>query len=119
MNQELLHTELQQLRLKIQTLEQNLHKSIGLLAQIAQDVGNKEFYSIQEFSSKTGLKAGTLKNYCLNGKLKATQVDNKGKWMIHKNELDRLRKEAFSNHFNENHNDTRRNNLITKGKNRT
>lgn len=109
---ELLHTETQQLRLKVQSLEQKLDQLLSLQLSIAEEVSKKQFYSIQEFSKLTGLKPVTVKKYCLEGILKATQAIDGGKWMIYKTEVDRLKQQAAENHFNERKHTTRRNNLI-------
>lgn len=109
---ELLHSETQQLRIKVQSLEQKLDQLLTLQLRIAEEVSQKQFYSIQEFSILTGLKPTTVKNYCLQGILKATQAIDGGKWMIYRAEVERLKAQAAENHFNERKHTTRRDNLV-------
>lgn len=114
MNLELLHTELQQLRLKVQNQDDKFDQFLSLMQRIAEEVGTKQFYSIQEFSKLTGLKPTTIKNYCMEGILKATQAIDGGKWMIYKSEIERLKKQAQENHFNERKCTTKRDNVLRK-----
>lgn len=109
---ELLHTETQQLRLKVQSLEQKLDQLLALQLHIAEEVSQKQFYSVQEFSKLTGLKCATVKNYCLQGLLKATQATDGGKWLIAKTEYERLKKQATENHYNTHKQSTRRDNVL-------
>jgi glucan phosphorylase len=100
MNPELLHTELQQLRMKVQSQDKLLADMHALMQQVALQVSSKDFYSVEEFSQKTGLKPSTVKKYCIEGLLKATQASTGSKWMIECSEVERLRKQAEENLFN-------------------
>lgn len=112
MNPELLHTELQQLRLKVQEQDKTLGQFYSLLQRIADEVSTKQFYTIPEFSRLTGLAQSTIKEYCLQGLLKATQASTGGKWLIYHAELQRLRDQAQENHFTERKQTRRRNTLV-------
>ncbi|AHM62337.1 hypothetical protein D770_20440 [Flammeovirgaceae bacterium 311] len=112
MNAELLHTELQQLRLKVQEQDKMLGQFYTLLQRIADEVSTKQFYTIPEFAKLTGLSKSAVQHYCLEGILKATQPTTGGKWMIYHSELERLREQAQENHFNERKQTTRRNTVL-------
>jgi excisionase family DNA binding protein len=114
MDLELLHTELQQLRLKVQNQDEKFDQFMHLVQRIAEELGAKQFYTIQEFAQLTGLKRTTITNYCMEGILKATQVTDGGKWMIYRTEVDRLKKQAQENHFNERKCTTNRDNILRK-----
>jgi len=62
------------------------------------DMGNrKEFYTPRQFSDITGIKYSTVILYCNSGKLQATQVKNKGSWIIYRSEVDSLISKAKEN----------------------
>lgn len=116
MDLELLHTELQQLRLKVQNQDQKFDQFLNLVQRIAEEVTQKQFYTIPEFSKLTGLGQSTIKGYCLEGMLKATQAADGCKWLIHRSEADRLRQQAQENHYNERKQTTLRDNIINRHK---
>jgi hypothetical protein len=58
-----------------------------------------EFYSPKQFSEKTGMPYTTVIHYCKTRQLKARQEYRGSKWLIYASEIDRLKEEADTNHF--------------------
>lgn len=67
------------------------------MEELIHNASIKEFYTPNEFAEVTGLKYSTIMNYCHTGKLEATQIADKGSWIIPRSEVDRLIQQSKDN----------------------
>ncbi len=67
------------------------------LERIEKSLPIKQFYTIKEFSALAGLAHRTIIELCNLGKLKATQINNRGAWLVLASEVDRLKASAIAN----------------------
>jgi hypothetical protein len=104
----------------METNEYLLHSIHELAIKIETMVSKMEvkaFYTVEEFALLTGLSNSTIRTYCINGLLEATQawtVENSadvkrqrnGLWLIAASEFDRLRANSKANLIDTNSNKT-------------
>ena len=92
-------SDLDNLMSEVRAENENLLNSIDLLLKRYLAFGTeekpKEFYTIREAAERLGVSKGTIRNWCINGIMKATQQQGAHTlWLIPATEIKRLLDDA-------------------------
>lgn len=62
----------------------------SLINRVSHELpAEREWYNIQQAARETGLSKKTLSNYCGSGTIKKCKKDSRGRWNIHRSEIEK------------------------------